>query len=71
MKMKDWRGNTYEEEKIEGKKCVICKKQAVKNCCKAERDIDRTHHHGAIHTRDRGLCYLCRSCANKENKNLK
>ena len=85
-KMTDWRGNEYEEEKLWyfGKddtkvplNCEICtEKQAVRNCCLAEGDIGRTHWrrthwHGGIHTTDRRLLRLCKSCAEKDHAKRK
>ena len=68
MEMKDWRGNSYADEELGGScETENCPNKAVRNCCKAEGDIGRTHWHGAIHTRDGGLKKLCRSCADKEN----
>lgn len=83
--MEDWRGNKYEEEFIwendgsvggmgirSQKLCENCKeKPAVRNCCEAERDVGRTHWHGAVHTKDGGLKFLCRECADKENNKWK
>jgi hypothetical protein len=70
MTMKDWRGYEYPEETL-NELCEICGKQAVRNCCVAEDDKDRTHWHGAIHTIDDGLKFLCRECSIKENNKWK
>lgn len=71
QEMKDWRGNSYKEEKLtlNGKpvKCDMCYNQAVRNCCIAEGDKNRTHWHGAIHTHDGSLKSLCRACADKDH----
>ena len=73
--MQDWRGNTYEEEKLwkqtnqDGlQEAVICeecnKEQAVRNCCTAEGDVARTHWHGAVHIKGE-LLQLCKVCCKK------
>lgn len=60
--MKDFRGNVYEEETL-GIKCEHCKQNlAVRNCCVAEGDVDRTHWHGYVHTFERKLLALCKQC---------
>lgn len=71
MVMHDFRGNKYPEEKLT-ELCEDCKKeQAVRNCCIAEGDLFRTHWHGAIHTHDHKLKFLCRNCAEIEHKKFK
>lgn len=79
--MKDWRGNSYKEEKLwyvrpNGNRvpinCDGCmEQQAVRNCCVAEGDVGRTHWHGGVHTKDGGLKVLCKICYEKEKKETK
>jgi hypothetical protein len=46
-------------------KCEKCKTNDGKfNSCEAD---GRMHHHGAIHTKEKGLMFLCQECANEEN----
>lgn len=66
--MKDWRGNTYQDEVL-GVPCANCGKPAMRNCCIAEGDVGRTHWHGEVHIK--GLKPLCKSCAEEENKKWK
>ena len=66
--MKDFRGNTYEEEDLD-RKCEMCKKvQARRQCCVAEGDVGRTHWHGAVHRLKHGLVSVCDECVKIVNK---
>ena len=59
----DWRGNSYPlyEDIGEGCEWEGCTAGAVRLCCIAEGDKERTHWHGAIHTVGGGMGFYCQA----------